>query len=124
LDRGIDGGQQHERLLLLARPRQMRQRRHPPRHHAGIRRHPIIGLAIPGREHDGGDIGRIKRQRLFHRRQPAGIAQHHDQCRLAGLGTFRARDIADDKAFKAIGNRREGDVSGFGEQGFERFQRD
>ena len=63
LQRGVDGREQDRRLVAALHARKPRQRRHALRHHAGIRRHAVVGQAIPGREFHHHDIGREERER-------------------------------------------------------------
>ena len=63
LQRGVDGRKQHRRLVAAFDARQPRQRGHALRHHAGIRRHSVVGQAIPGREFHGLNVGAEERKR-------------------------------------------------------------
>ena len=46
----VDRGQQHRRPVAALEPREPRQRGHALGNNTGVRRDPVIGLAIPGRE--------------------------------------------------------------------------
>ena len=50
LQRGIDGGKHDARPLAAFQAGEARQRGHALRHDAGMRRHAVVGQAVPGRE--------------------------------------------------------------------------
>ena len=58
LERGIDGGEQDRRPVAAFDARKARQRGHALRDHAGMRRHPVVRQAIPGREFQHRHVGR------------------------------------------------------------------
>ncbi len=106
LQRGIDGGEQHRRPVVALEPRKPRQRRHALRDHTGVRRHPVVGQAVPGRKFHHRDVGREERERTRERRhartvaadRPAGSSPAH------GARRHRARQIGDDEPLGAIGD--------------------
>ena len=56
---GVDRGQHDQRLVAAGQPRQFCQRGQTLRQDAAMRRYPVIGLAVPGRElHDQRDRAR------------------------------------------------------------------
>ena len=89
LQRGVDRGQQHRRLVAALHARQPRQRGHALRHHAGIRRHAVVGQAIPGREFHHHDIGTEERQRARQRRHALAVAADHGKRNRRRVGARR-----------------------------------
>ena len=72
---GVDRGQHDQRLVAAGQPRQPRQRGQALRQDAAMRRHPVIGLAVPGRKLHHRQIGREEFQRagqLLHARRRRG----------------------------------------------------
>ena len=106
LERGIDRGQQHRRLVAAFDAGEPRQHRHALRHDAGMRRHPVVGQAIPGRELQHLDVGREERQRPRQRRHPRPVAADHQRAR--GRRRWARRDragqVGDHQAFGAVGD--------------------
>ncbi len=92
---GVDGGEHDQRLVAAGEPRQPRQRRQTLRQNAAMRRHPVIGLAVPGRKLQHRQIRREEFQRagqLLHPRAVRG--QTTARLTAEGLGraaTARAR---------------------------------
>ena len=71
-----------------------------------MRRHPVIGLAVPGRKLHDRQIGREEFQRagqLLHARPVAADHREADRRRFRPRRD-RAREIGDDKAFGALGD--------------------
>ena len=69
-----------------------------------MRRHPVIGLAVPGRKLHDRQVGRKELQRprqLLHARP---VAAHHREadCRRLWFGCNRARQIGDDQPLRAL----------------------
>ena len=61
----------------LSRPfhaRQPRQRGHALRHHGGVRRHPVVGQAVPGREFHGKKVGAEEGERTRQCRHALAVA--------------------------------------------------
>ena len=59
LHQRVDGGRENAWLVLRGfGARETRERRHALRGDARVGRHPVIGLAIPGREFQDFDLGR------------------------------------------------------------------
>ena len=110
LQHRVDGGEQHRRLVAAGDARKPRQRGHALRHDAGMRRHAIVGLAIPGRKLQDFEVGRKKRDRPRQRRHARTIAADH-QC--AGRGRVFSRrhsasEVGNDQAFRAVRHIGEG----------------
>ncbi len=107
LERGVDGGEQHRRPLAALDAREPRQRGHALRHDAGMRRHPVVGQAIPGREFQHRDVGREERKRARQAPPCAGRRGRRRARLVAGASRprrDRAREIGDDQAFGAVGD--------------------
>ncbi len=106
LEDGVDGGEQNRRPLAAFDARQPRQRHHALRHHAGMRRNPVVGQAIPGRKFQHLDVGGEKRQRARQRRHARTVAADHREADRGGgrAGRDRARQIGEDKPLGAVGN--------------------
>ena len=71
---GVDGGEHDQRFVAALQARQPRQRSQALRQDAAMRRHPVIGLAVPGRKLHHGQIGGEEFQRpreLLHARTVA-----------------------------------------------------
>ena len=79
LQDGVDGGEQHRRLLAALDAGEPRQRRHALRHHAGMRRHAVVGQAIPGRKFQHLDVGREEGERARQRRHARAVAADHHE---------------------------------------------
>ena len=78
----IDGRREDARALLGGpRARKPRERRHALRRDAGVRRHAVVGLAIPGREGKHLDLGRDEFERVLERLLALPVAGDVDQHR-------------------------------------------
>ena len=108
-ERGVDGRQQHRRLVAALDARQPRQRGHALRHDAGIRRHAVVGQAIPGREFHHLDLGPEERQRARQRRHALAVAADHGERNRRRVGSRGngARQIGQHQAFGAVGDLRQ-----------------
>src|SRR5581483_3472352 len=98
--------------------RQPRQRRHALSEDTAVRRHAVIGLAIPGRELQHGQVGGKKFQRpteLVHARAIAADHRKADSRRL-GARSNGPREIRDDQALGTFGNVGKGQRAAGGEQ--------
>ena len=75
----------------------------------GVRRHPVVGQTVPGREFQHGDVGRKEVERARQRRHARPVAADHQQARRRCIGARgdRARKIGDDQPFGAVGDTRE-----------------
>ena len=73
---------------------------------AGMRRHAVVGQAVPGRELQHLDVGREERERARERRHARAVAADHQQAgrRRVRPRRDRAREIGDDQAFGAVGD--------------------
>jgi len=76
---GVDGGEHDQRLVAALQARQPRQRGQALRQDAAMRRHPVVGLAVPGRELQDRQIGREKRQRAGQLLHPRAVAADHGE---------------------------------------------
>ena len=103
---GVDRGQHDQRLVAAGKPRQPRQRGQPLRQDAAMRRHPVIGLAVPGRKLQHRQIGREEFQRARQLLHPRAVAADHREADRRRLRPRRdrARQIRDDQAFGALGD--------------------
>ncbi len=74
--------------------------------HAGMRRHPVVGQAVPGREFQPLDLGREERQPARQRRHPRSVAADHHQAdrRRVRPRRDRAREIGDHQPLGAVGD--------------------
>ena len=106
LQSGIDGGEKDGRMLPACDTCEPRQRHHALRHDRGMRRHPVVRQAIPGREFQDLDIGREKAQRPRERRHFRAVAAHHRDADGRRLLARRdgAGEIGENEAFGAVGN--------------------
>ena len=122
---GVDRRQHDQRLVAALEARQPRQRGQALRQDAAMRRHPVIGLAVPGRKlHDrqiGGEEFQRPRQ-LLHARP---VAADHRQAYRRRLrpGRDRARQIGDDQPLGALGDIGKGQRAAGCEQRGRRFDR-
>ena len=107
---GVDRGQHDQRLVAAGQPRQPRQRGQALRQDAAMRRHPVIGLAVPGRKLHHRQIGREEFQRAGQLLHPRPVAAHHREADRRRLWPRRdrARQIRDDEPFGALGDIGEG----------------
>ena len=105
----VDGGQHHRGLVAGLDIGEPRQRGHALRQHAGMRRHAVIGQAVPGREFQPLDLGREERKSARQRRHPRSVAADHQQAdgRRIAAGGDRAREIGDHHALGAVGDARQ-----------------
>ncbi len=106
LQRGIDGGQQHGRMLAARDAGEARQRHHAGRHHGGVRRYPVIRQAIPGRKFQHLDVGGKEGERARGRRHARAVAaddRKRNRRRLGG-GRDSAGKIGQHQAFGAVGD--------------------
>ena len=81
-----------------------------------MRRHPVVGLAVPGRKLQHRQIGREEFQRagqLLHARTVAADHGKADR-RWFGPRRHRAREIGDHQTFRAFRDIREGQRRGRG----------
>ena len=71
-----------------------------------MRRHPVIGQAVPGRELKHGDVGREEAERARERRHALAVAAHDDEAgrRRIGARGDGAGEIGDDQALGAVGD--------------------
>ena len=122
---GVDRRQHDQRLVAALKARQPRQRGQALRQDAAMRRHPVIGLAVPGRKlHDrqiGGEEFQRPRQ-LLHARPVAADHRKADRRRFRP-GRDRARQIGDDKPLRALGDIGEGQRAAGCKQRGRRFDR-
>ena len=92
---GVDRGQHDQRLVAAGQPRQPRQRGEALRQNAAMRRHPVVGLAVPGRKLHHRQIRREEFQRarqLLHPRPVAADHREADRRRLRLAPPPRAPD--------------------------------
>ena len=106
LQRGVTRGEQHRGLVAALHAGEPRQRGHALRHHAGIRRHPVIGQTIPGREFHGQNIGPEEGERARQRRHALAVAADHAErdCRRVQPRRDGAREIGQHQALGAVGD--------------------
>ena len=106
LQRGVDRGEQHRGLLAALDAGEPRQRGHALRDDGAVRRHAVVGQAVPGRELQHLDVGREERQRARQRRHPRSVAADHQRARRRRIGPRRDRagEIGNDQAFGAVGD--------------------
>jgi hypothetical protein len=80
LDQGVHGRREDARLVLgglgAGEPR---ERRHPLRGDGAVGRHPVIGLAVPGRERQDLDLGRDEGEAACEVLLPLPVAGDMDQ---------------------------------------------
>ena len=109
LERGVDRGEHHARLLAALQAREPRQRRHALRHDAGMRRHAVVRQAIPGGKLVDLDFGREERERARKLRHARPVAADHHEAgrRRVRLRRDSAGEIGDDQALGAVRDARE-----------------
>ena len=102
----IHGRQHNQRLLAAGKPGQARQCGQPLRQDAAMRRHPIVGLAVPSRKLQNRQVGREEFKRagqLLHPRTiPANDGKAHS--RRFGSSRHRAREVRNHQTFRALGD--------------------
>ncbi len=115
---GVDRGQHDQRLVAAGNPRQPRQCGQPLRQDAAMRRHPVVGLAIPGRKLQHRQIGREEFQRPRQLLHPRAVPAYHGEAdgRRLRPRSDRARQVRNDKAFGALGDIGEGQCTAGAEQ--------
>ena len=103
---GVDRGQHDQRLVAAGQPRQPRQRGQPLRQDAAMRRHPVIGLAVPGRKLHHRQIRREEFQRAGQLLHPRTVAADHGEAdrRRFRPRRHRAREVRDHQTFRALGD--------------------
>ena len=88
-----------------------RQRGHALREHACMRRHAVIGQAVPGREFQQLNPGREKGKPAAKGRHPRPVTAHDQQAdrRRIRSRSDGAREVADNHAFGTVGDARKGE---------------
>ncbi len=106
LQNGIHRRQQDRRGVAALDAREPRQRRHALRDNTGVRRHPIVGQAVPRWEFQHFDVRRKEAEcARQHRHARAVTADHrHADRRRSRAGRNRAGEVGNDEAFGAVGN--------------------
>ena len=86
-----------------------------------MRRYPVVGLAVPGRELQHRQIGREKFQRAGQLLHPRAIAADHGEADGRRFWPRRdgARQIGNDQGFRALGDIGQGQQA----SGAEQFRR-
>ena len=103
---GVDRGQHDQRLVAARQSRQPCQRGQPLRQDAAMWRHPVIGLAIPGRELHHRQIGGEEFQRprqLLHARAITANHREADRRRLRSRRD-RAREVRHHEPLGTLGH--------------------
>ena len=122
---GVDGRQHDQRLVAALQARQPRQRGQALRQDAAMRRHPVIGLAVPCRKLHHRQIGSEEFQRpreLLHARTVAAdngkaYRRRFWSCR------YGTRQIGYDQPLRAFGDIGKGQRAAGGQQRGRRFDR-
>ncbi len=106
LQRGVDGGEHYGRAFAALYVRQPRQHGHALRHHGGVRRHAVVGQAIPGREFQHLDVGREEGERAGERRHARAVAADHGEADRGRRrrGGDRAGEVGEHQPFGAVGD--------------------
>ena len=106
LENGVDRGEHDRRPLAAFDAGKTRERHHPLRHHAAMRRHPVVGQAIPGRKFQHLDIRREEAERTRKHRHARTVAADNGEAdrRRPCTGGDRTRQIGEHQAFGAVGN--------------------
>ncbi len=109
LERCIHGREQDRGLVAAFDMREPRQGGHALRQHRGMRRHAVIGQAIPGREFHDRQIGREEGQsaRQGRHARPVAADDHEADRRRVRFAGDRARKIRQHQAFGAVRDIRE-----------------
>jgi hypothetical protein len=102
----VHRGEQHSRAFAAVYAREPRERRHALRHDGGMRRHPVVGQAIPGREFQHFDVGGEETKRARQHGHARAVATNHRRAdgRRRVAGSDGAGEIGDDQPFGAVGN--------------------
>src|SRR5262249_13205084 len=79
LERGIDGGEENRRRLILLRAGNPGEHGHALGDERGMRRNPIIGQAVPGRKLKRNDIGGEESQRAGERAHALPVPAYDDE---------------------------------------------
>ena len=106
LEGGIDRRQHDGRAVVALGAGKPRQRRHALRHHVRMRRHPVVGQAVPGREFDRLDVRREEAERARQHRHARAVAADHRETdrRRRSTRRNRARQIGEHQPFGAVGD--------------------
>ncbi len=101
---GVHGRQHDQRLLAAGKPCQPRQRGQPLRQDSAMRRHPVIGLAVPGRKLHERQVRREKRKRAGQLLHARAVAADHRQADRGFLrpGRDSPRQIGYDEPFRTF----------------------
>jgi len=110
LDDGVDCGQHDQRFVAAGQPRKPRQCGQALRKNPALRRDAVIGLAVPGRKLQHGQVGCEKFERTRQLLHARAVATDHGEAdgRLLRLCCDGAGEIGDDKALGALGDIGEG----------------
>ena len=102
----IHGGEQHGRAFAAFHAGEPRERGHALRHDRGVRRHPVVRQAIPGREFQDLDVGGEEAERARQHRHARAVAADHRRAdgRRRSARRNGAGQVGDDQAFGAVGN--------------------
>ena len=102
----IHRGEQHGRAFAAFHAGKPRERGHALRHDGGMRRHPVVRQAIPGREFQDLDIGGEEAERARQHRQARPVAADHRRADRRRRSARRngAGQVGDNQAFGAVGN--------------------
>src|SRR5262249_54565773 len=107
LERGIDGGEENRRRLILLRAGNPGEHGHALGDERGMRRNPIIGQAVPGRKLKRNDIGGEESQRAGERAHALPVPAYDDE-KAYGSGISARRSgagkVGDDQSLGAVGN--------------------
>ena len=109
LQRRVDRGEQHGGSLASLAAGKARQRRHPLRDHACMRRGAVVRQAIPGWEFEDRQRRIEERQRARERRHARPVTADDQEARRRSFRArrHRAGEIGDDQAFGAVGDARQ-----------------
>ena len=102
----VHRGEQHGRAFAAFYAGEARERGHALRHDGGVRRHPVVRQAIPGREFQNLDVGGEEAERARQHRQARAVAADHRRAdgRRRSARRNGAGQVGDDQAFGAVGN--------------------
>ena len=102
----VHGGEQHGGAFAAFDAGEPRERGHALRHDGGVRRHPVVRQAIPGREFQNLDVGGEEAERARQHRHARAVATNHRRAdgRRRSARRHGAGQVGDDQAFGAVGN--------------------
>ena len=106
LERGIDGGEENRRRLILLRAGNPTEHGHALGDERGMRRNPVIGQAIPGGKLQRHDVRCEEAQCAGERAHALPVPAYDEKAYCSGIGAHRrgAGKVGNDQPLGAVGN--------------------